>query len=269
MNQFERFIHERKYLKNVSPRTLGWYAESFKWLVIETPTDDDLKSLVIRMREAGLKATSCNNRIRAVNAYLKWAGSPLHVSKLKEPSDILPTFKPEDIAAIAIAKVKTFHERRTILLMLTLIDSGCRIDEVLSLRWSDIDFDNLLILVRGKGDKQRRIPFSFELRRHLIRFRHDRPLVFSTLDGRVWCHSNAHRSVKLLCVKLGVVPPRRLLHAFRHTFATNYIRSGGSAPMLQRVLGHTTIAMTMKYVHVQTEDLQANHERVSLLGGRR
>jgi len=90
VNQFDKFIHERKYLQNVSPRTLTWYAESFKWFGTENPTDDELKNFVIRMREKGLKATSCNKRIRAVNAFLKWSGSqPLHVAKLKEPSDIL------------------------------------------------------------------------------------------------------------------------------------------------------------------------------------
>ena len=47
MNQFERFIHERRYLQNVSSRTLEWYAESFRWLASETPTDDDLKLFVI------------------------------------------------------------------------------------------------------------------------------------------------------------------------------------------------------------------------------
>lgn len=269
MTQFEKFIHERKYLKNVSPRTLQWYAESFKWLQTPEPTEDDLKSLVIRMREHGLKATSVNNRIRAINAYLKWSGSPLHVSKLKEPSDVLPTFSPADIAAIAAARAKTFHERRTIVLMLTLVDTGCRIDEILSLCWSDIDFDNLLILVRGKGDKQRRIPFSFELRRHLTRFKHEHALVFPTRDGRKVGHNNAHRSVKLFCDRLGIARPRRLLHSLRHTFASNYIRSGGSVAMLQRVLGHTTVTMTMRYVHVQTADLQQNHETRSLLGGRR
>ena len=51
-----------------------------------------LKDFVFRMREKGLKATACNCRIRAVNAYLKWAGSSLRVPKLKEPELILPTF---------------------------------------------------------------------------------------------------------------------------------------------------------------------------------
>ena len=67
---FEKFCKERQYLTNVSPRTIGWYRESFKWLGVENPTESDLKSFVLRMRELKLKPLSCNNRIRAVNAYL-------------------------------------------------------------------------------------------------------------------------------------------------------------------------------------------------------
>jgi hypothetical protein len=67
---FERLVKERKYLKNV-PRTNEWYNDSFKWLGNENPSQDDLTDFVIGMREKGLSAASCNNRIRAVNAYLK------------------------------------------------------------------------------------------------------------------------------------------------------------------------------------------------------
>jgi integrase/recombinase XerD len=55
VNQFGKFIQERKYLQKVSPRTLTWYAESFKWFGTENPTDDELKNVVIRMREKGLR----------------------------------------------------------------------------------------------------------------------------------------------------------------------------------------------------------------------
>ncbi len=70
MSEFERFIKERQYLLNVSPRTIQWYNESLKWLGVEEPTEADLKDFVFRMREKNLKPTSCNNRIRAVNAYV-------------------------------------------------------------------------------------------------------------------------------------------------------------------------------------------------------
>jgi len=46
-------------------------------------TDSDLKDFVIRMREKGLKVTACNNRIRAVNVYLKWSDSSFRVPKIK------------------------------------------------------------------------------------------------------------------------------------------------------------------------------------------
>ena len=73
------------------------------------------------------------------------------------------------------------------------------------------------------------------------------------------------RDVKLLCRKLGFTSPGRTVHAFRHTFAVNYLRRGGPVFRLPKVLGHSTLEMTRRYVNLVTADLQAVHERVSLL----
>lgn len=73
------------------------------------------------------------------------------------------------------------------------------------------------------------------------------------------------RAVKNLCDPLGFQPPARTLHSFRHTFAVNYLRRGGSVFHLQKVLGHSTLEMTRRYANLVTADLQAVHERVSLL----
>jgi integrase/recombinase XerD len=77
--------------------------------------------------------------------------------------------------------------------------------------------------------------------------------------------NNVLRVVKLLCGRLGFRPPVRTLHAFRHTFAVNNLRRGGSVFHLQKVLGHSTLEMTRRYANLSTEDLSAVHERVSLL----
>jgi integrase/recombinase XerD len=137
----------------------------------------------------------------------------------------------------------------------------------LGLRWQDVNFDDLLITVRGKGDKQRIVPYSLELRKHLFKLQQQSKseLVFATRDGRGLGRRNVLRDVKLLCKKLGVKIPERSIHAFRHSFAVNYIRKSGSPFLLQRALGHTTLDMTKKYVNLMTEDLSAIHERVSLL----
>jgi integrase/recombinase XerD len=264
----DQFIKERQYLSNVSPATIEWYTQSLRWLGSESPSTGDLKDFVLRMRAKGLKATACNNRIRAVNAYLKWAGSPLRVPKLKEPELILPTFTLDQVHRLTRYRPKTFYQKRLHMIVLTLLDTGCRISEALGLRIEDCDLDSLLLTVTGKGGKQRRLPFSLELRRVLVRYcadLHRKEFLFSTQRGRKLGRRVVLRDVKVLCKRLGFDPPARTLHAFRHTFAVNYLRRGGGVFHLQRVLGHSSLEMTRRYANLMTEDLQSIHQQVSLL----
>ncbi|SRR5579883_277641 len=265
---FEQFVKERKYLHNVSPRTIDWYEQTFNWLKKYEPTEQGCKDFVIGMREAGLKAISCNSRIRVANAYFKWAGLPLKIKKLKEEQRELPTFTAEQIARIVTFKPKGWCQWRMYALVLALFDCGMRIDEALSLKVTQVDFNNLLLVVKGKGDKERKIPFSLELRKVLFRYLqgHKFPLVFCTKAGHKLGRRVMLRDFKLWCKRLGFEPPPRTLHAIRHTFATEYIKRGGNQFMLMRVLGHTTLEMTKKYVNFQTDDLAEVHNSLSVLG---
>lgn len=283
MNHFAAFVRERQYLHNVSPSTVSWYTHALKWLPSESPSQDDLKDVVMRMRERGLKATGCNSAIRAINAYLHWSSAGterkcgpgclhLRVPQLKEPQLVLPTLTAAQIALLVTwrPRPKHFYPRRLHLLVLLLLDTGCRITEALTLHVRDIDFDNLLVTLDGKGRKQRVVPFSFELRKALHRFItdfHHKPdsLLFATRRGTRVRRMTALRGVKILCHQLGFDPPARTLHAFRHTFSVNYLRRGGSVFHLQKVLGHSTLEMTRRYANLVTADLQDVHERVSLL----
>jgi integrase/recombinase XerD len=148
------------------------------------------------------------------------------------------------------------------------------VSEALGLRVKDVDLDNLLLtIINGKGSKQRIIPCSFELRKEL--FRHitsaklsGDQLLFATDEGNPLDRHVVCRSVKLLCKRLGFKAPARAVHALRLTFATHYLRRGGSTFHLQKVLGHSTLEMTRRYANLLTEDLQAVHERLSLLFSR-
>jgi integrase/recombinase XerD len=259
---FDQFIKERQYLTGVSPRTVDWYRESFKWLLTPCPTDSDLKAFVMRMREKGLKPSSCNNRIRAVNAYLKWSDSTLRIPKIKEPQLVLPTFPPEDIRMLLTCKPKYLYQQRLRCLLLFLADTGARISEALSVRWDDVDFDNMLVKLDGKGGRQRVVPFSFELRKALFVHRKapgNFPLVFCTRDGNALDRRDMLRDAKRLFKRLGIVPPVRALHALRHTFALTYVRRGGSIFHLQKALGHSSLDMVRRYVNLTTHDLSATH----------
>ena len=281
--RFEQFIRERQYLHNVSPRTIEWYRESLKWLDSETPTQSELNAAVARMREKGRKVSGCNCTLRAINAYLHWAtgndrkcGAACNhprFARLKEPHLVLPTFPPALVSRLVSWKPKGKQDRRLHLLVLLLLDTGCRISEALSVRVRDIDMDNLLVTLDGKGRKQRLVPFSFALRKALYRFisefcRKSDCLLFATHSETALGRNNVLRDVKALCRELGTAPPARTLHAFRHTFAVNYLRQGGSVFHLQKVLGHSSLEMTRRYANLATADLQAMHERVSLLQNR-
>ena len=105
--RLEQFIRERLYITNVTPATVEWYKYSFgKYLPAESPTEDELKNIVLQMREKGLKATGCNCVIRAINAYLKWSGSSLKIPRLKEPQLVLPTFTTQQVAAASGREAK-------------------------------------------------------------------------------------------------------------------------------------------------------------------
>ncbi len=286
MSRFTDFTRERKYLCNVSPATVSWYTHAFKWLPSESPTQGELRGTVLRMREAGLKVSGCNAAIRAINAYLHWStGSERkcgagcthpRIQQLKEPQIILPTLTETQIKLLVNwkPKPKNLHQQRWHLLSLLLLDTGCRITEALTVRVSDIDLDNLLVTLDGKGRKQRIVPLSFALRKALHHYIADfnlkqDSLLFATQEGAPVRRMTALRSIKLLCVHLGFDPPARTLHAFRHTFAVNYLRRGGSVFHLQKVLGHSSLEMTRRYANLVTADLQAVHERISLLSNGR
>ena len=281
MPGFQQFIRERQYLSNVSPATIDWYKTSLKWLPSESPSQEQLKDAVMRMREKGLKATGCNCVIRAINAYLHWSsagterkcgpGCPhVRVPKVKEPELVLPTFSASQVKRLLKWKPKVRAQRRLHLLTLLLLDTGCRISEALTLRVREVDMDNMLITLDGKGRKQRVVPFSFELRKGLFQYTRDyerKPdaLLLASRNETRLGRRVMLRDVKLLCKRLGFEPPARTLHAFRHTFALNYLRRGGSVFHLQKVLGHSTLEMTRRYANLLTEDLQAVHQRLSLL----
>jgi integrase/recombinase XerD len=279
--RFSEFIRERQFLSNVSASTLEWYKHSFKWLDTDAPTQEDLKAAVLKMRAKGLRATGCNSAIRAINAYVHWANAGPDVkcgpackhpriAQLKEPQNVLPTFTDKQIRSLVDWKPKGRIERRLHLILLFLFDTGARIGEVLKLRVADINLDDLLIMLDGKGSKQRVVPISFELRKAIHRYitefnRKPESLLFATSAETALHRRNVLRYVKRLCLSLGFNPPARTLHATRHTFATGYLRRGGNVFSLQRVMGHSDLETTKRYAHMTTADLQAVHERVSLL----
>jgi len=269
MSKIDEFLEERKYLKAVTPRTLEWHQSMLSLLPNDEPTENQLKRLVVDLRSRGWKPITVNGAIRSWNAYLKWSGSSVKMSKLKEEQKALPTFSLDDIRKFQLWKPKKWVDKRLQVLVLLLCDSAARITEVLQLKWAEVNLEDCLIVLHGKGQKDRTLPISLELRKALFKWRHENKheFVLSTQHHSGMLNRfNSLRDVRVLCLKLGIKPPARLLHSFRHTWALNAIRRGASAFHVQKQLGHTDLEMTRRYCNLSTDDLSVVHQKVSLLG---
>jgi integrase/recombinase XerD len=282
---FEQFLRERVYVNNITPATREWY--ECAWKAFSTTLTDrtapapvitkaDLQNFVIALRERGVKPVSCNTWIRALNAFCRWLheqGETAALVKLapqRLEKRIIRTHDHAAIRAIVTYRPKRFAESRVHALALTILDTGCRIEELLTATVSAFDFDNLLLTIYGKGRKERRVPMSVELRRVLFRFAQAKEragvgsdLMFPAREGGRWEQRNALRSYYCLLKRLGL--RRSGFHFLRHTFATQYLRHGGEVVRLSIILGHSEVSTTMKYLHLLTEDLQKPHQSLSIL----
>jgi integrase/recombinase XerD len=272
----DEFTRERTYLKGVSQKTLDWYKWSFKAFEGALDSKVGIIERIGKLKQTNSN-TSINTYLRCINAFLHWRDghgdkcSPqcthTHVPRLKEEQKVLATLSPEQVKRIIHFKPKGRNLSRAHVFCLLLLDTGLRCSEVLGLRWDKVDFENLLITVAGKGGKHRVVPCSFECRKVLFRWKQKNrfELLLPTRHGTHLTTRNVQRDMKLLGERCGIVGVRFSPHTLRHTFAVSYIRNGGDVFRLQRILGHTTLEMTRHYVNLQTEDLQAVHDKLSLL----
>jgi integrase/recombinase XerD len=283
---FESFVKDRRYGKGVSVRTEGWYRQS--WHAFqdalsgaspEALSKSDFVPVIEGLCSRGVSPITINTYARAINAFLRWlheeGKSPklVRIPRLKEPETVVLTFRLDHVEHLIQYRPSCRNQRRAQTMALLILDTGVRLKEVLSLRVDDIDLDNLLITVRdGKGGKQRVVPISVELRKVLFKYiaahSSNSGLVFCSRDGVRLLQNNVRRDFKAVCARLKISGVKGGFHVLRHTFAVNYIRNGGDVFRLQRILGHTTLEMTRRYVNLQTEDLQAVHSRLSLLSRR-
>ncbi len=164
-------------------------------------------------------------------------------------------------------QVFTEGQHRFFTMLCLAVDTGCRVDELLSLQRDNIDLDNLLITVTGKGSKERVIPISLEARKALYKFikKHQFDFVFPTRQGSKVSYRNVLDQLKDVGKELGITGVRLSWHTLRHTFATAYLRDGGNLIYLSRILGHSDVSTTQIYIQNMTEDLSLMHRKVSLL----
>lgn len=184
---------------------------------------------------------------------------------VKVPSVLLTPLSVTEIKKF-FCGIRKYRDQAIVCLM---VFCGLRSCEVLSLYVKDVDFIDDLIHVHGKGGKPRILPMAASVHQALQRYLdYERPETnhakcFVVLKG-------PHRGQPLTAEGLRMLfRYRRKIshlkkanaHKFRHTFCTNMIRQGVSLPVVQKLMGHSDIEITMGYVHLSIDDVSREYHQ--------
>lgn len=290
---FDLFLKEKRYLCNLSPKTLDSYQQAFNAYQrvlskslegagevsnFPLPTKDSLKDFVIGMRESGLSPGGANVYIRSINSFLTWlhdnghTPEKLSMRQIKYSKPIIKVFSETHVQALIKFRPQTPYEHRIHTIVCLLIDCGARIDEVLGARVANLDLEQLTLKVRGKGGKERLLPLSVEMRKILWvytnrhRFKVPSDYLFPTKAGSRLEYHNVLRDIKTLCDDLEIEGVRLSPHGFRHFYSVNFLRRGGDLYRLSKILGHTSVKTTEIYLQsMGVEMVQEIHQQLSPL----
>ncbi len=142
----------------------------------------------------------------------------------------------------------------------TLYATGLRVSELLGLKRTALDGAAELLLVRGKGGKERLVPMSASAHRAAAALMADAPGSPWLFPGReprsAMTRQGFGLMVKQVALAAGIDPARVSPHVLRHSFASHMLARGADLRSLQTLLGHADIATTQIYTHVLAERLQ-------------
>lgn len=146
-----------------------------------------------------------------------------------------------------------------------LYGCGLRIAEALSLNVRDITANTKVLVIKGKGNKQRLVPVlpavSHALLLYLKHHPHpmpDAPLFMGSRGDRI-NPGVVQRNVRFIRNTMGL-PDTVTPHAFRHSFATHLLQGGGDLRTVQELLGHASLTATQRYTEITTEHLEQVYE---------
>jgi integrase/recombinase XerC len=239
-----------------------------------TVTADMIRSWVVAMLDAGLKARSVNRKVVAVRSFYKWCrGRELitydpaaGVAVLKTPQR-LPEYIEEESMTRLLSELypgNDFPSVRNRLILDMLYQTGIRLSELLGLERRQVSPHTDALKVTGKRDKQRVIPVGMSMQLSLEQYlkvrdplfgsQPDLPL-FLTDRGKPLYPRFVYTLVNSSLSSVTTMT-RRSPHVLRHTFATVMLNHGADINAVKELLGHSSLASTQVYTHNTVEKLK-------------
>ncbi|MDZ7636729.1 MAG: tyrosine recombinase XerC [Bryobacterales bacterium] len=276
--------------ENASPQTLRAYRSDLhqfvaylspKDAVCPPPREIDLLVLrewVAHLFHQGLKSVTLRRKIAAVRRMWKFMAREaiveVDVARLlvipKAPKTLprVPSAEQTNtlLDRIAGGELAQPDLARDVAIFELLYGCGLRVSELVGLDRDDIDFTDRVMRVRGKGRKERMVPFTERLGNVLEQWLEKREVpigeraVFVSKRGKRMTDRAIRHLVKLYSIAL-TGDPTVHPHTFRHAYATHLLRDGANLREIQELLGHAQLSTTQKYTQVSLADLMAVYDK--------
>ena len=228
---------------------------------------------------AHMSAANVRNHVLVLRAFSSWLFRESFteenvLSRLKVPKvpvKMMQTLSDEEIRRLFDnLDQNTSAGCRDAAMLLLLLDTGLRCAEILGLWAEDVHLGDQWLKVMGKGQKERVVPFGGRASKLLQRYLyHLRPEPFGNdrfflcIDGAQMTESTIKLAFARLAKRAEV--PRLHIHLLRHTFATRYLLNDGDVFTLQRILGHSTLEMTRRYVDMVAMESMVTQKRLTAM----
>ena len=288
LGQASEAFRLRCQAQNLSAGTLIWYRENIKrWhrflesqgvTLAKDVTPSMIRLSFEAMRERGVSRNSVARIYGGLRCFYSFlardrmiAENPfLLVEKPRMEKKLIKPMSLEQVGRLLGAiKIKrwTDHNLRTIVVL--IVDTGLRVSELIGIRRDQVDLAGGVLRVMGKGAKEREVPFGSTAKQALWSYMARRgevpgqDLLFVNRYGGRLCRYWIEKAIRNLGRELNIQGVRVSPHTLRHTFATQYIKNGGDAFSLQKILGHSTLDMVRIYVGLADTDVVQLHRKFS------
>jgi len=269
------FLSHLAVERRMSPHTLDAYRRDLaalsQWaeeqgVAIPEVQAEQLRAFIAAEHRRGLSPKSLQRRLSACRSFYGWmlkqgrikASPAAAIRAPKAPRKLPQVLDADEVKVLVEVPTDVPLGLRDRALLELFYSSGLRLSELCALRWGDLDLDEGLVTVLGKGSKQRSVPLGSFARAALAEWRASTGAgrgapVFPGRNGPITPRAVQYR-LRQLALRQGLFK-RVHPHLLRHSFASHILESSGDLRGVQELLGHADIATTQIYTHLDFQHL--------------
>lgn len=255
---------------------LDHYINFFRDKKLIDITKKDISKFIESLKDKGLNEKTINHVIGTVKSFHNYfsthydiANVTENISRLKTTKTLPKVLSIDEVDILLNINLTSSYDYRNKAMLELMYSSGLRVSELLNLALTDIDFENNLVKVFGKGSKERIVPigdyatnalfkYVSEYRNSLIKFPTD--ILFLNNHGKKISRSGFFKIIEKIAKDKGIekeISP----HTLRHSFATHMLECGADLRSIQELLGHENMSTTSIYTHVRSDLLRDAYDK--------